>query len=143
VRGALLMLLCGAAAAVSAAGCNRAAASPATDPASVERAFGVRAETVRRSAGGYMLDFRFRVLDEAKAQPLFDRDSRPYLLHHRTGARLFVPKSPKIGSMRARRGGASAPLSFVIFANPGRLVEPGDEVTAVVGSFRSPRLVVQ
>ena len=106
---AALRVLVGAAVAAAAAGCHRAA--PPSAPVALEQEYGVRVESLRRTAGGYMLDFRFRVLDEDKARPLFDRDSRPYVLHARSGAKLLVPRSPKIGPMRARTGGAAAPAA--------------------------------
>jgi hypothetical protein len=143
MRRPVLALLLGLVTAATATGCQRARAATSSDPAALERAFGVRVEGIRRSAGGYMLDFRFRVLDERKAQPLFDRNVRPYLVHPKSGARLLVPSSPKIGPMRSRSGGPSAPLSFIVFANPGQMIAAGDEVAVVIGSFRADKLIVQ
>ena len=134
------MLLVGIAATATVAGCHRAKASPASDAATLEQTLGVRVETLRRSAGGYMLDLRYRVLDAEKAKPFFDRGVKAYLHHQKSGARLFVPRSPKIGEMRSR---TAAPRNFVIFANPGQLVSSGDQVVVVVGKHRSEPLTVQ
>jgi len=139
----LAMLLVGVAATAAVAGCHRARAATPSGPAALEQSFGVRVEGIRRSAGGYMLDFRFRVLDAEKARPIFDRRVIPHLEHARSGARLTVPSSPKIGPMRSRTGGPTVPRSYILFANPGQLVSPGDEVAVVVGAFRADKLVVQ
>ena len=143
MRRHAFVLLAGLVVVAAATGCQRARAAKLSAPEDLERTFGVRIEGIRRSAGGYMLDFRFRVLDEQKAKPLFDRNLRPVLHHAKSGAKLLVPSSPKIGPMRSRTGGASAPRAFIIFANPGQMVAGGDEVSVVIGSFRAERLVVQ
>ena len=43
---------------------------------------------VRQTAAGYMLEFRYRVLDAEKAKPLFERRTKPVLTHAETGAKL-------------------------------------------------------
>jgi hypothetical protein len=80
------------------------------------------------------------VLDAEKAKPLFDRNVPPHLIHARSGAKVVVPSSPKIGPMRSR---TMAPRAFVLFSNPGQLVSSGDEVAVVIGAFRAEKLVVQ
>jgi hypothetical protein len=143
MQRAALTLLASVVAAASLGGCGRARADAGAAPVGLEQHLGVRVESVRRTAGGYMLDFRFRVVDQERAHPLFDRDVKPYVHHLKSGAKLLVPSSPKIGPMRSRTGGPTAPVSFVIFANPARLVSPGDQVAVVVGKVRSAPLTVQ
>ena len=117
---------------------------PAPDPAVLlaER-WGVKVEAMRLSAAGYMLDFRFRVLDPGKAAPLFDKEALSYLLDEATGARMGVPSSPKIGAMRS--SGKSIQVGrtyFVLFGNPGCYVKSGHKVTVVIGDFRAEGLRV-
>ena len=54
----------------------------------MKRQWGVEVVFVRRTAGGYMLEFRYKVLDPDKAKPLFDRQTKPLLTHVESGARI-------------------------------------------------------
>jgi hypothetical protein len=104
----------------------------------LEDRWGVRPVSLRYSADGHMLDFRFRIVDPAKAQPLVDRRLTPHLTDEATGTRLAVPSSPKVGPLRqTNRFGPpkEGRIYFVLFANPGRLVKPGSKVTVVIGDF--------
>jgi hypothetical protein len=99
---------------------------------------------MRLSAAGYMLDFRYRVTDPEKAALLGDRRVRAYLIHQDSGAKMVVPAPAKIGPLRqTARQLKSGRTYFMFFANPGRLVKPGDTVTVVIGKFRVENLVVQ
>lgn len=117
----------------------------AEDRRALEAECGIRVEALRLSSAGYILDFRYRVVDPVKAAPLLDGKQRPYLLDGR-GAQLGVPQTPILGSLRqtSRNGKVSKTHTyFVLFANPGRYLEAGDEVTLVVGDARLPGLMVE
>jgi hypothetical protein len=118
------------------------AAAPDPAAAMAER-WGVRVESLRLSAAGYMLDFRFRVLDPVKAAPLFDKSLKTYLLDQASGAQMFVPSSPKVGALRSS-GKTVLPdrVYFVIFANPACYIKAGNKVTVVIGDFRAEDLPV-
>jgi hypothetical protein len=109
----------------------------------IKEKWGVEIERVRLTAGGYMLDFRYRVLDPEKAMPLFDRNFKPYLVDEATGAMFVVPESPKVGAMRTTRKPKPDRNYFIIFANPGKFIKPGNKVTVVIGDFRAENLIVQ
>jgi hypothetical protein len=119
-----------------------AAAAPARVDAMVER-WGIESRGIRRTSGGFMLDFRFRVLDAAKAAPLFDRATKPYLLDPATGAKFMVPSPPKTGPLRTSEPPREGIVYWMFFANPGRYLGPGAEVTVVIGDFRAENLVVE
>ncbi len=86
------------------------------------------------SAGGYMLDFRFRVIDPAKAAPLLEDGVPRYLVHDATGARARVPSSPKTGPLRQTTATPEAgDIYYVIFTNPAGRARQGDTVTVVIG----------
>ncbi len=124
------------------AGC---AAHRAAGAASGAGEAGIRVEALRLSAAGTMLDLRYRVVDAERAAPLLDGRQRPALLDGR-GARLGVPETPILGSLRqtARNGKVALDHTyFVLFANPGRYLKPGDRVTLVVGEARLAELTVQ
>jgi hypothetical protein len=123
----------------------QADAVTARDAALAEQ-WGVEIIGVWRSAKGYMLDFRYRVLDPEKALPLLKRGGnvRPYLIDQATGTQLFVPSSPKVGPLRQTTQEPTAGrVYYALFANPGAMVESGDKVTVVIGDFRAEDIVVQ
>jgi hypothetical protein len=111
---------------------------------SIEEIWGVKVQGIRRTAAGYMLDFRYRVLDAEKAAPILDRRITPYLKVAKTGVRLLVPQAPKLGSMRQTSFAVKADRDyFIVFANPYQTVSAGDQVTVVVGDFESQLLSVE
>lgn len=109
----------------------------------LKRQWGVEIINVRRTAGGYMLEFRYRVLDAEKAKPLFERQTKPVLTHAETGASLIVPTPAKTGALRNSNPPLAGHTYWMFFANPGKLVEPGHHVSVEIGEFRVDGLVVQ
>jgi len=109
---------------------------------SMEERWGVKVLPIQLSAGGYMIDFRYRVLDPEKAMPLFDRKIKPYLVDEATGAMLVVPEPPKVGALRTTREPQRDRIYFILFANPGRYVQKGKRVTVVIGDFKVENLIV-
>jgi hypothetical protein len=105
--------------------------------------WGVEIQSVRLTAAEYMIDFRYKVLDAKKALPILDRTIKPHLIVERTGAKLQVPISAKLGPLRQA---TTSPIDgrsyFTFFANPGRHVVVGDTVTVVVGDFVVENLTV-
>ena len=84
---------------------------------------------------GYMLDFRYQVVDARKARPLFERKTKPVLHDEKTGAVLAVPTPPKTGPLRSSNDPKAGRTYFMFFANPGRLVAEGQTVTVTIGQF--------
>jgi len=115
----------------------------AEPPKSTEEQWGVQVQGIYLSAAGYMLDFRYRVVDPHKAADLFRRDIRPHLVDLATGAKLIVPSPPKVGPLRPTNPPQAGKAYFVMFANPGKLVKPGDKVTVVIGDFQARDIIVQ
>lgn len=126
-----------------AAGC--AATTPVTAPsATADGDAGVRVESLRLSAADYMLDLRFRVTDPERAAPFFNRNAEVQLIDQASGARLVVPNTPKLGKLRqVARKDMTERSYFMLFANPGRFLKAGSEVTLVVGDTRISHLKVE
>ena len=111
----------------------------------MEEQWGVKVESLRTSANGHLLDFRYRIKDPDKALPLVDRRNKPYLIDQESGKVLSVPNTAKVGPMRStvRYGKPKDDrVYFVLFGNPG-IVKSGDRVTVVIGDFRAENLTVQ
>jgi hypothetical protein len=109
----------------------------------LKRQWGVEVMFVRQTAAGYMLEFRYRVVDPEKAKPLFERRAKPMLTHAQSGARLIVPTPPTTGALRNSNPPVAGNIYWMFFANPGKLVKPGQQVSIEIGEFRVDGLVVQ
>ncbi len=106
--------------------------------------WGLEIQSVRLTAGDYLLDFRYRVLDPAKASRAVNPKASPYLIDEASGERFIVPAPPKIGPLRNTGRQLEAQRSyFALFANPGRRIKRGDRVTVAMGDFRARHLVVE
>lgn len=116
---------------------------PSADFAAVEETWGIRVEGIRQSAAGYMLDFRYRVLDPEKAAPLFDRKTKPYLIDQTSGKKFQVPNPPKTGPLRSSNPPQADRVYAIFFGNPGTYIRPGSMVTVVIGAFKAEDLVVR
>lgn len=106
-----------------------------TDRSRTAADWGVEIVGVRLVAAGYMLDFRFRVVDSEKASRLFDRAITPYLIDQATGARMGIPTFKNTGALRSVKPPQVDRTYFIVFGNPGRFIQPGRAVTIVIGDF--------
>lgn len=120
------------------------ASAPPAATASPEERWGIQVDSIKLSAAGYMLDFRYRVLDAEKASPVLNRRVKPFLVVDTSGARLMVPNTPKLGLLRQVASGASPDRThFMLFANPGKAVQSGNKVTLVMGDMKVEDIAVE
>ena len=107
--------------------------------------WGVALQGMRLTSAGFMLDFRFRVLDADKALPLFDHRIKPYIVAERSNIKLPVPMAAKVGAFRPTNRGRNIKADktyYMIFGNPDRHVKAGETVTVAIGDFRVENLMV-
>jgi len=109
----------------------------------MKRQWGVEVLGVRQTAAGYMLEFRYRVMDAEKAKPLFERKTKPVLVDEESGSSFVVPTPPKTGALRNSNPPLAGHTYWMFFANPGGFVKPGRRVSVVIGDFRAEGIVVQ
>jgi len=129
-----------------AAGTARAGTtnSAASNTAMLREQWGVEITSLRLSARGRMVDFRYRVLDPAKAAMLAKREHKPQLIDQATGAILQVPTTPKLGPLRQSATQLiQGKIYFALFANTRCMVKSGNQVTVVIGPFCAENLAVQ
>jgi hypothetical protein len=67
---------------------------------SIEEQWGVKIESLRTSAAGNLLDFRYRIIDPEKASYLVDRRNKAYMIDQASGRVLSVPTTAKVGPLR-------------------------------------------
>jgi hypothetical protein len=108
-----------------------------------EKKWGVRPLSIRQTADGHMLDFRYRITDAEKASPLFSPKIKPFVIDEDTGAVMAVPTVPKVGSMRSTRKPLQDRNYAILFANPHKHIKPGHKVTVVIGDYRAVHLAVE
>ena len=118
------------------------AAAP-TEPRDIAEQWGIEITSLRLTANGHMLDYRYRVLDADKATDLFKRQIKPYLIHQKSEKVLAVPETAKLGPLRNSNIPQEGKIYWMFFGNTGKLVEPGDKVTVVIGEFRVEDIVVE
>jgi hypothetical protein len=124
---------------------DAAVADPAIRKALLEK-WGVEVFGVRLAARGYMIDFRFKVIDVDKALPLFDTRIKPYLLPDGSTIKLPVPVGQKVGAFRTTNRGKNIladKIYAIMFANPDSFVKLGQKVSVVIGDFRVEHLTLK
>ncbi|MBI3562982.1 MAG: hypothetical protein HY080_14825 [Gammaproteobacteria bacterium] len=108
-----------------------------------QRTWGIDIAGVRRVSSGFMLEFRYRVIDPDKAIPLTDKKSRPYLIDEASGAAFSVPAMENVGELRQSAKPEVNRSYYIMFGNPGQMIKPGNRVSVVIGKFRADGIVVQ
>ena len=109
----------------------------------MKRKWGIEVLFVRHAAAGYMLEFRYKVIDAVKARSLFDRQTKPIMSHLKTGAKLIVPTPAKTGALRNSNPPLVDHTYWMYFANPGKLVKRGDLVNIEIGKFLVEKITVK
>ena len=125
-------------------------ATPAPETVTSSRAammlrtlWGIDDVHVRYTASGSLVRFSYRVADVRKAKLLNDKKANPYLVVQKTGTRLEVPETEKVGKLRQTATPENGREYWMVFTNVGRVAKPGDHVGIVIGAFRANELVVE
>jgi hypothetical protein len=121
----------------------KAIAVPVLSAEEIEKKWGLRPLSIRQTADGYMLDFRYRIIDAEKAAPLFGYKIKTYLIDQASGAVMAVPDVPKVGALRSTRKPINDRNYAMLFANPGKYIKPGNKVTVAIGDLKIENLVVE
>jgi hypothetical protein len=125
---------------------SAARVDPSVDNAAVAEKWGVQVLSVSYAADGFWLEFRFRVVDPAKASVLFDTKIKPYLESEASGVKLAVPTAAKVGALRTTNRGhniQAGKIYNIMFSNPGFHVQLGQKVTVAAGDFKVEHLTVR
>ena len=112
------------------------------DTSSSEK-WGIEPVSLKLTAAGQMLDFRYKVTDPQKAVPFFYARNKPVLVDQASGKKLSVPVAPKVGSLRQKTVKPEVSrIYFMLFGNPG-IVKDGSKVTLIVGDIKIENLLVE
>ena len=143
IAAALLLVLISSQATANATAPEKNAAAPVVKPSPLAEKWGIEITSIRMTANDHMVDFRFRVLDAEKADALFVRQTKPYLVDQKTGKVLAVPNTAKVGPLRNSNKPKEGKIYWMFFGNRGGLVKAGSEVSVVIGEFKAENLVVE
>ncbi len=122
------------------------ATTPSKDGAksTLEDMWGVKVLSIRTTAAGRMLHFRYKIVDPEKASSLVSKKVKPYVIDLASNTKLSVPQLPKVGSLSQRTSNAKTDrIYFLLFSNPGKMIKPGDKVTIVIGDFKLENQTVE
>lgn len=108
-----------------------------------KRNWGIEVVGVRQLSSGYMLEFRYRVINPEKANALIDKKLRPLLHDAASNVTLSVPTLDKVGAVRQSTLQEADRSYYIIFGNPGKVVKKGNRVSVTIGKFRAENIVVQ
>ena len=117
--------------------------TPAKENTPLREKWGIEVTSLKLTAAGHMVDFRYRVTDPMKALPFFDPKGRPILIDQASGTKLNVPVAPKVGSLRQKTMKPEVGrIYFILFGNTG-VVKNGSKVTLVIGEVKIENLTVE
>ena len=143
LSAALLLVFIASPATANANAPQKDAAAPVAKPNPLAEKWGIEVTSIRMTAHNHMVDFRFRVLDSKKADALFERQTKPYLVDQETGKVLAVPNTAKVGPLRNSNKPKEGKIYWMFFGNSGGLVKTGSQVAVVIGEFKAENLVVE
>ena len=107
-------------------------------------AAGIKIERIHLSAGGQMLDMRYRIVDANKARLALNHQAKVYLIDQASGVQLPVPDMAKVGKLRQLPvASESDKIFWMFFSNPGAVVKSGARVTLVIDELRIKDILVQ
>lgn len=109
----------------------------------LRRLWGIDDIHVRYTASGEMLRFSYRIVDADKAKILNDKKNEPAMIVLKTGSKLGVPETEKVGKLRQTSDPQNGREYWMVFTNVGKVVQPGDRVDIVIGTFRATSLIVE
>ena len=110
----------------------------------MEKDWGIKPVHARVTADGYMIEFRYKVIDPDKAVIMSDRKDFPSMLSMKSKARLAVPYFPTVGYVKSNRKFLHKDRNYsALFSNENRHLLRGDQVKIQVKDQISEALTLQ
>ena len=104
----------------------------------LEDEFGIRVRLIGVTAGGGLIDLRYKIVDLAKALPLLgSHETMPELVDEASGKRLVAPE----GMMH--HGDLEERVYFMHYPNGGNKIKPGSLVSVVMGDITVEGIAAQ
>lgn len=107
-------------------------------------AWGIEPIHARVTANGFMIEFRYKVIDPEKALILSDRKDFPYMISQKSRAKLSVPFFPTVGYVKSNRRFLHKDRNYsAIFSNENQHMLRGDQVKIQLKDQISPAITLQ
>ena len=117
--------------------------APTNTAEAIEAKWGIQMLPAHLTAGGSLIDVRFKIVDPEKALPLTELGAKPYLIDEATGEKSEVPTYEMTGALRAKGNPKAGKNYFILFNNSRGAMTKGSKVTLVIGDFKVEHLVVE
>ena len=121
-------------------------ATPKDKYRALEDQWGVRPASIRLTAKGYFVDFRYLITDSEKSKAVLKRSKENqeiYLLAQETGKKFPVPVT-KVGPLRSTAVSPKKGRQYtILFSNLGKSIKKGDKVSVIIGKFKVENLTVE
>lgn len=105
--------------------------------------WGVEDLRVQITSSSALVRFSYRIFNVNKAAPLNDDKNTPVLIVEKNGAKLDVPTTEKVGTLRQTAKPEIGREYWMVFTNSAHMVNPGDRVDIQIGRFRANGLTVE
>ncbi|MBI1821251.1 MAG: hypothetical protein HYR79_06030 [Nitrospirae bacterium] len=102
------------------------------------KTYGVELVSLQATAGGQLLDLRYRVVKPELAKELFKTNANASfkIIDPKTEHAMEVPDTP-VGKLKSKMLKPKInQILYVLFENPGGAIKPGSRVSLVIGSVR-------
>jgi hypothetical protein len=109
----------------------------------IRRRWGIDEISVRSISSGSAVEFRYKVIDPAKAAVLNDSNATPTLTDQKSGQKLVVPQMENVGALRQVGKPVAGKEYWMIFQDPHRVVKPRSHVDISVGAMHLFGLTVE
>ncbi len=112
----------------------------------MQQDWGVEPVHLRLTAGGYMIEFRYKILDVEKARILSSRKRTdfPQLQSLKSKAKLGVPYGPTVGYLKSNRWFHELGKMYIaMFSNGGKHLLRGDKVKIQIKDQLSTEFTIQ
>ncbi|MEZ4866171.1 MAG: hypothetical protein R3C14_32945 [Caldilineaceae bacterium] len=120
-----------------------ASAQPTTTVVSAEtlaERFGLQITLIGVTAGGGIVDLRYKILDKDKAEFMVgDPDNPPILIAEESGVTLTAPNQ----AMKHHSELVEGRTQYRFYPNTNNAVRPGSPVSVVIGSIRLESIIAQ
>lgn len=105
--------------------------------------WGIEDLRAQLTSSGALVRLSYRIFDQRKAAALNDDKNTPYLIVQKTGAKLEVPTTEKVGTLRQTARPENGREYWMVFTNSARMVNAGDRVDIQIGRFRANGVTVE
>ena len=122
---------------------NKSAASKKELASKAEKKWGILPLSVKLTASGQLVDYRYLVIDPAKAEAIMKLADNAYLIDQTSGTKLSVARTKTGPQIQPRTRPIAGQIYPILFYNTAKVIKPGNQVTLVVGELRMEDIVVE